>query len=142
MANAPPDVYRNKFLADAMVNLNMIDTIGSGIRRMFTLQRNRSFPLPDYDLSDDRVEVRICGRIIDENYTKLLLANTDLTLIDVIALDKVQKKLPLDKAVLKKLRARGLVERTFPTLQARIVPFIRCLQKLASIAHQDGFAQH
>jgi len=47
-----PEVYRNPFLAQAMVNLNMIDTIGSGIKRMFTLQRQRSFPMPDYELSD------------------------------------------------------------------------------------------
>ena len=36
--NAPPEYYRNQFLANAMVILNMIDTIGSGIRKMFRLQ--------------------------------------------------------------------------------------------------------
>jgi ATP-dependent DNA helicase RecG len=46
-SDAPPEVYRNPFLAQAMVNLNMIDTIGSGIKRMFTRQRERSFPMPD-----------------------------------------------------------------------------------------------
>lgn len=35
-----------------MVNLNMIDTIGSGIKRMFLNQRERFFPMPDYDLSE------------------------------------------------------------------------------------------
>jgi len=49
--DSPPEIYRNRFLADAMFNLNMIDTIGSGIKRMFEIQRNRFFPLPDYDLS-------------------------------------------------------------------------------------------
>ena len=43
--DAPPSYYRNKFLADAMVNLDMIDTIGSGIRRMFEKQRDRFFPI-------------------------------------------------------------------------------------------------
>ena len=33
--DAPWDVYRNPFLANAMVNLNMIDTLGSGVKRMF-----------------------------------------------------------------------------------------------------------
>src|SRR5438105_3560323 len=57
--DAPPDQYRNPFLAQAMVELNMIDTIGSGIRRVFATQRWRYFPLPDYDLSDpQRVKVR------------------------------------------------------------------------------------
>jgi len=30
-ANSPQEYYQNRFLVDAMVNLNMIDTIGSGI---------------------------------------------------------------------------------------------------------------
>lgn len=109
--DAPPDVYRNRFLAQAMVNLNMIDTMGSGIRRMFNVQRKRSFPLPDYDLSDpQRVVVRITGRIIDEKYTRLLLKNTELPLADVIALDKVQKKRPLGDAELAGLKRRKLIE--------------------------------
>ena len=29
--DAPPEVYPNRFLAEAMVNFNLIDTIGSGI---------------------------------------------------------------------------------------------------------------
>ena len=61
--DAPPEVYPNRFLAEAMVNLNMIDTIGSGIKRMFTKQWQRNFPMPDYDLSErNRVKVRIIGR--------------------------------------------------------------------------------
>jgi len=67
--DAPPEFYRNRFLADAMVNLNMIDTIGGGIKRMFTMQRERNFPMPDYDLSElGRVKVRIIGKGIDEKY--------------------------------------------------------------------------
>jgi len=49
--DAPQAVYRNPFLADAMVELNLIDTQGGGIKRMFEAQRRRSFPLPDYDLT-------------------------------------------------------------------------------------------
>lgn len=57
--DAPPEMYRNHFLAQAMVNLNMIETIGSGIKKMFTVQRKRNFPMPDYELSDpNRVAVR------------------------------------------------------------------------------------
>ncbi|HJW75681.1 MAG TPA: RNA-binding domain-containing protein [Thermoleophilia bacterium] len=116
-ADAPPDVYRNRFLAQAMVNLNMIDTMGSGIRRMFNVQRKRSFPLPDYDLSDrQRVVVRITGRIIDEKYTRLLLKSTDLALADAIALDKVQKKKEVDRDLLADLKRRGLVEGRIPNV--------------------------
>ena len=42
-----------------MVSLNMIDTQGGGIKRMFQVRRRRFFPLPDYDLSQpERVDAR------------------------------------------------------------------------------------
>jgi len=115
--DAPPERYRNPFLATAMVSLNMIDTIGSGIRRMFRKQRERSLPMPDYDLSDSqRVRVRIHGKILDERFTRLLMARTDLELMDVIALDKVQKRKPLDETIARSLKRRGLIEGRRPNL--------------------------
>lgn len=61
-SDAPPEVYRNPFLPQAMDNLNMIETIGSGIKRMFTRQRERSFPMPDYELGNPKkVAVRLTG---------------------------------------------------------------------------------
>jgi len=115
--NAPQEYYRNKFLAEAMVNLNMIDTIGSGIKKMFTLQSKRYFPMPDYDLSEpERLKVKIIGKIIDENYTRILINKIDLDLKTIIALDKVQKKERLDREELKKLKAQNLVEGRYPNL--------------------------
>jgi ATP-dependent DNA helicase RecG len=114
--DAPPEFYRNKFLAEAMVKLNMIDTIGSGIKRMFTMQRERNFPMPDYDLSPKRVEVRIIGKVIDENYTRLLMQRTDLALLDVIALDKVQKDRQLTHEEFRRLKTRKLIEGRRPNL--------------------------
>ena len=100
-----------------MVNLNMIDTIGSGIKRMFTKQRQRNFPMPDYDLSEpDRVKVRIIGKVIDEKYTRMLMARADLDLMDVIALDKVQKRKPINEDEFKSLKAKKLVEGRRPNL--------------------------
>ncbi|HWQ63072.1 MAG TPA: RNA-binding domain-containing protein [Methanospirillum sp.] len=73
--DSPPEFYRNRFLAEAMVNFNMIDTIGSGIKRIFSKQWKRNFPMPDYDLTEqDRVKVRIYGKVIDEKYTQMLIA--------------------------------------------------------------------
>ncbi len=116
-SDAPPEIYRNPFLAQAMVNLNMIDTIGSGIKRMFLRQRDRSFPLPDYDLDDPgKVAVRLTGRVLDENYTQLLMSQADLDLLDVIALDRVQKKRALDGDTFKRLKERKLVEGRRPNL--------------------------
>lgn len=109
--DAPPEKYRNSLLAAAMVNLNMIDTIGSGIKKMFNLQRQRYFPLPDYDLSEpNRVKVRILGKIINENYTRLLKRRPDLDLKTVIDIDKVQKGILLTNEDAKKLRVQGLIE--------------------------------
>ena len=116
-SDAPPEIYRNPFLAHAMVNLNMIDTIGSGIKRMFTRQRERSFPMPDYELGDPKkVAVRLTGQVLDENYTQLLLSQTELDLMDVIALDKVQKSRPLDEESFARLKARKLIEGRRPNL--------------------------
>lgn len=115
--DAPPDYYRNQFLADAMVNLQMIDTIGSGIKRVFNLQRKRYFPMPDYDLSDpQRVRVKLSGKILDENYTRLLITKTDLNLFDVIALDKVQKKKTLSDGEFKRLKRSKLIEGRRPNI--------------------------
>ncbi|MDR3245681.1 MAG: putative DNA binding domain-containing protein, partial [Prevotellaceae bacterium] len=43
-----PERYRNQWLANAMVNLGMIDRLGYGIHSLYLSQRNRFFPLPDY----------------------------------------------------------------------------------------------
>lgn len=116
-SDAPPELYRNPFLAHAMVNLNMIDTIGSGIKRMFTRQRERSFPMPDYHLDDPKkVAVRLSGQVLDENYTRLLLRMADLDLMDVIALDKVQKKRSIGVEAFKRLKVRNLIEGRRPNL--------------------------
>ncbi len=115
-SDSPPEIYRNAFLAHSMEALNMIDTIGSGIKRMFTRQKHRSFPMPDYDLGPNRVAVSLYGRVIDENYTRLLMSQTDLDLIEVIALDLVQKKRPIDQQTTTLLKARGLIEGRRPNL--------------------------
>ena len=115
--DAPQEYYRNAFLAEAMVNLNMIDTIGSGIKRMFIKQRERFFPLPDFDLSDsNKVVVKIAGRIWDENYTKLLMSKTDLDLKTVVLLDRVQKALPITEDEIKRLKKLGLIEGRKPNV--------------------------
>jgi ATP-dependent DNA helicase RecG len=52
-----------------MVKLNMIDSLGYGIHKMYKSQRKRYFPLPDYTKSTrDAVILEIYGHTIDENY--------------------------------------------------------------------------
>ena len=60
--------------------------------------------------------VRLTGQVLDENYTQLLLSKAELDLMDVIALDKVQKKRALDEESFKRLKARKLIEGRRPNL--------------------------
>jgi ATP-dependent DNA helicase RecG len=103
--NSPQDYYRNPFLAAAMVNLNMIETVGNGIKKIFTIQRERLFPMPTYDISDEtHTKVTVYGELLDENYTNVLNDNPELPLEDVIVLDKIQKKMPLNEMEMQRLR--------------------------------------
>ncbi len=115
--DAPLEIYRNPFLAEAMVNLNMIDTQGGGIKRMFQKQTQRFFPMPDYNLTEaDRVQVSIPGNILDEEYSRLLMERVDLDLWQVILLDRVQKHLRIAPESHRLLRSAGLVEGRYPNL--------------------------
>jgi len=115
--DAPLEIYRNPFLAEAMVNLNMIDTQGGGIKRMFQKQMQRFFPMPDYNLAEaDRVQVSVPGNILDEQYTRLLMERADLDLWQVISLDRVQKRLPIPREAHRVLKAAGMVEGRYPNL--------------------------
>lgn len=106
-----PQRYRNPWLAQAMVNLNMIDTVGHGIHSMILAQRRRFFPLPDYGKTKPiNVVLEIFGHLIDENYTKLLLERQDLPLDLVILLDRIQKKQPITNEASVRLRRQGLIE--------------------------------
>ncbi len=109
-ADAPESRYRNRFLSDAMVNLNMIDTIGSGIRKMFLIQKSRFFPLPEYQLEQNRVQVTITGRVLDISYARKLAELPSLVLDDIILLDRVQKQKPLTDVQIQHLKAQGLIE--------------------------------
>ena len=106
-----PRRYRNPFLAQAMAELNMIDTMGYGIRDMYVGQARRYFPMPDYDLSEPTaVQMTLYGSVVDIAYSRLLIQKTDLPLADVLALDRVQKKLPIPEDAAAHLRKAGLIE--------------------------------
>lgn len=112
-----PKRYRNPFLAQAMAELNMIDTMGYGIHEMHLGQARRYFPMPDYDLSEPQaVKLTLYGAVVDVAYSRLLIQKTNLPLADILALDRVQKKLPIDDAVVKRLRQAKLIEGRKPHL--------------------------
>ena len=110
LQNNTPERYRNPFLVEAMRNLNLVDTIGGGIRKMFLAQRERLFPMPEYDLANNRVSVTLIGKVLDMDYANTLAANNDLALPDIMALDKVQKHKFLTNEEAKRLKTKKLIE--------------------------------
>lgn len=122
-----PPYYRNRLLADAMVDTEMIDQNAIGIRNVYEIQRGRMLPLPTYDLSEpDRVSVTIYGRVLNEAYTRLLASEPEMDLETVFMLDLVQKGSPVTREQARILRSRGLVEGRYPrlTLSSKVAGII------------------
>lgn len=117
-----PMRYRNPFLVNAMTELNMIDRMGLGVRTINLSQIKRFLPLPDYDLSESgAVRLTIYGAVIDTNYSEQLMQHADLPLEDVLALDRVQKKLRISKEAAARLKRAHLVEGRSPRLHVSSV---------------------
>lgn len=112
-----PRRYRNPHLVGAMAKLKMIDQSGYGIQEMYQTQVKRYFPMPDYDFSHpNAVHLTIYGEVVDLAYSRLLMQKMDLPLADILALDRVQKGLPLSSDKVKKLRQARLIEGRKPHL--------------------------
>lgn len=139
--DCPESVYRNRFLTDAMRNLNMIETEGGGIKKMFNKQRVRLFPMPEYDLSDEKVKVTIIGRVIDEAFARILTENQDLTLIQIMLLDKVQKHKELSVEEIKFLKSHNYIEGRKPNfyLSAKVVKPTKNRKLKSAYIHNKAF---
>lgn len=106
-----PTRYRNLQLVKAMREINMIDTMGYGIHRLYNWQVERYFPLPDYKVKSGSVEVTIYGHVVDPAYSSLLLLKRgDLSLDDIALLDRIQKNLSVSSRAVAHLKRAGLVE--------------------------------
>lgn len=114
--DSPEEFYRNPFLIEAMRNLNMIDTQGGGIRKIFNFQRHRLFPMPDYDFSDGKVKATLTGRIINEDFARILFNNPKLSLSDIMVLDKIQKRQIITENEYKKFKKYGFIEGRKPNI--------------------------
>lgn len=115
-ADCPQEQYHNPFLVKAMVELKLVDTIGSGIRRMFSIQRKRLFPMPDYDLQNNRVQVTVYGKILNESFSLQLSKNSQLSLSEIEMLNRVQLGKNLSDAEIAILRKKKLIEGRKPHL--------------------------
>ncbi len=107
--DSPKSCYRNKFLAEAMYRFGMVDVAGGGIKRIFQTQAKRLFPMPEYDLSDNHVQVTMEGRVADRGFANILLRAKGLSFEEILLLDKVQKKKSVPADAVKMLRSKGLI---------------------------------
>jgi ATP-dependent DNA helicase RecG len=111
LKDTPQESYRNPFLVAAMKNLNMIETEGGGIRKIFNFQRLRLFPMPDYDISDNKCKITIIGKVLNMDFARILIKNPGLSLVDILLLDKVQKnRKDLSEEQISYLRKKNFIE--------------------------------
>lgn len=94
----------------------MIETQGGGIRKIFNFQCKRYFPLPDYYFSNTKIKVTITGKVLNEDFARILKKNSELLLEEIILLDKVQKKKQLNADELTYLRKKELIEGRKPNV--------------------------
>lgn len=115
--NYNPPFYRNQLLAETMVKFNMIDTQSMGIRKAFRIQQEKFFPLPEYDLTiKNQVCVTVYGKLIDENYSRVLYDNPDFDIETVFLIDRIQKRKAISKDAVKYLRKLGVIEGKIPNV--------------------------
>ena len=103
---SPP---RNRFLISAMAGIGAVPASGTGIRSMYLGQASRRFPMPDFDIQDDRVSVRFPGIRVGA-YARVLDLRDDLDLRTMMDLDRLAKLRYLPDRRVKALARRGLVE--------------------------------
>ena len=131
--------YRNQLLAESMVMFKMIDSETTGIRRVFNIQSKKLFPLPDYNLSmEEKVEVSIYGKEINDKYKYLLYENDSLDLTTIYLLDQVQKGHPVSKEAAAHLRKHHLVEGRVTNL-ILASPLAKTSEDKAQYIKQKGF---
>ena len=115
--NYNPPFYRNQLLAETMVKFNMIDTQTMGIRKVFRIQQEKYFPLPDYEFPDNnQVNVTVYGKVIDDNYSRVLFDNPNLEIETVFLIDSVQKHKEITREAIKHLKKLGVIEGKAPNI--------------------------
>ncbi len=96
--------------------INDLDPVALQKSREAFLEKNANRFKPEEAMSWsnsvflDRAKLTIDGKIVDPAYSKILIQQTNLSLDTILALDRVQKKLLIDDAVIKSLRQKKLIE--------------------------------
>ena len=79
-------------------------------------QKNRFFPMPIYDLSNGMVKCEIQGKVLDENFAKILVNKPNLSMTEIILLDKVQKHQQITDDAFKLLKKKKYIEGRKPNI--------------------------
>jgi len=66
--------------------------------------------MPNYTLANNRVQVKITGKVLSIEYARKLAELPDLSLKNIIALDQVQKNQLINDDDALELRKKGLIE--------------------------------
>ncbi len=66
--------------------------------------------MPDFDFSNEKVKVTITGKILNEDFARILIKNPNLSLEDILLLDKVQKKKSISDDEFKYLKKCRFIE--------------------------------
>ena len=62
------------------------------------------------------MRLTIYGKLIDENYSRALIERKDLSINEVMALDRIQKKQEIPKSMVQELKTKGLIEGRYPNV--------------------------
>jgi ATP-dependent DNA helicase RecG len=111
---------------------------------MYNIQRNKFFPLPDYDLGKHSVKVTIIGKILDTKYAVKLAQMPNLSLHEIILLDKVSKSKSMTEFEIKELKDKQLIEGRKPNFHISAEVAIATGEKsdyLKQRGIDDGYCQ-
>lgn len=131
--------YRNCLLADFMFQCGLIEQEASGIKnKIIVKQVERGLPLPSYTLYDNWTIVNITSKIINLEFAKLLLNNTNIEILDLVLLDKIANQRVLvgkdiHKDDILRLKKKGYVETSGARFQHCFIS-----KKVSMIARRTG----
>ena len=72
--------------------------------------------MPIYDLSNGMVKCEIQGKVLDENFARILVNNPNLSMTEIILLDKVQKHQQITDDAFKLLKKKKYIEGRKPNI--------------------------
>lgn len=117
-----PSTPRNRLLADVLSKTGIVERSGQGVDKIFYRTLSEGKEAPDYSGSDAfNVELILSAIIQDkafalfiESVQQNLAKDNKLSVFEIVVLDKIrrnEKTTALDKAVIKQLMDRNLIEK-------------------------------